>query len=297
MTYGGENMDGILLIDKPAGPTSHDVVFRMRKATGESRIGHTGTLDPLATGLLVLCLGRAAKLVKYLTEHDKTYHAEIVLGYRTDTLDAEGTVLEKKPCPPIPESRLDEVLQGFLGTSEQVPPLYSALKVEGKKLYEYARDEEEVPRLGGRPVEVYALERLTPLTYEGETARFAVRLHCGKGFYVRSFARDLGQRLGIPAMLGGLRRETVGPFSLSRASTLSDALEGKYALLDPFPFLGMPLLRADPETKRKVANGMFLPPLLFSRKIPTIVTDETGKPLAIYEYDERIDKMRLSVLW
>lgn len=297
MTYGGENMDGILLIDKPAGPTSHDVVFRMRKATGESRIGHTGTLDPLATGLLVLCLGRAAKLVKYLTEHDKTYYAEIVLGYRTDTLDAEGTVLEKKPCPPIPESRLDEVLQGFLGSSEQVPPLYSALKVDGKKLYEYARDEEEVPHLGGRPVEVYSLERLTPLSYADETARFAVRLHCGKGFYVRAFARDLGDRLGIPATLGGLRRETVGPFSIREATSLPDAQEGKFTLLDPFPHLGMPVLRADAETKKKVANGMFLSPALFGEKVPTILADETGKPLAIYEYDERIDKMRLSVLW
>ena len=290
-------MDGILLIDKPAGPTSHDVVFRMRKATGESRIGHTGTLDPLATGLLVLCLGRAAKLVKYLTEHDKTYFAEIVFGYRTDTLDAEGTVLEKMPCPPIPESRLDEVLHGFLGTSEQVPPLYSALKVDGKKLYEYARDDEEVPRLGGRPVEVYSLERLSPLIPEGETARLAVRLHCGKGFYVRSFARDLGERLGVPATLGGLRRETVGPFSLSDASPLADAQQGKYVLLDPFPFLGMPVLRADAETKKKVANGMFLSPVLFEKKVPTVLADETGTPLAIYEYDERIDKMRLSVLW
>lgn len=290
-------MDGILLIDKPSGPTSHDVVFRMRKATGESRIGHTGTLDPLATGLLVLCLGRAAKLVKYLTEHDKRYRAEIVFGYRTDTLDSEGAVLERIPCPALSEAVLDEALRGFVGASEQVPPLYSALKVDGKKLYEYARDEEEVPRLGPRPVHVFSLERVSPPVREGDTVRISVSLHCGKGFYVRSFARDLGERLGVPATLAGLRREAVGPFSLADASPFSEALEGKFVLKEPFRFLGMPVLSADAETAKKVANGMFLSPALFSRKVPTILQDSAGKPLAIYEYDERIDKMRLSVLW
>ncbi|HRY78421.1 MAG TPA: tRNA pseudouridine(55) synthase TruB, partial [Candidatus Izemoplasmatales bacterium] len=132
-------MDGILIVDKPAGMTSHDVVFRVRKLLQEPRIGHTGTLDPMATGVLVLCVGRATKLVPYLTDHDKRYEAEVCLGIETDTLDVDGTVLRQIPCPEIPESRIDAVLERFLGNQMQIPPNYSAIKVDGRKLYEYAR--------------------------------------------------------------------------------------------------------------------------------------------------------------
>lgn len=289
-------MDGILIIDKPTGMTSHDVVYKARRALMEKRIGHTGTLDPLATGVLVLCVGRATKLVKYFTEHDKRYEAELVLGYATDTLDTEGTILRRMKCPIIPESLVDETLKTFVGPQLQLPPLYSAIKVDGKKLYEYARKDQEVPDLAPRPVEVHSISRSSPVVFREEEAHFSLSLHCGKGFYVRSLVRDLGERLGIPATLTGLRRTSVGEFTLLDAVRLEN-VSPAVPLLNPFEYLKMPVLSVDSEIQKKVLNGVFLSTDLFPSTEETVLVDPNKIPLAIYTYDERIDKMRLSVMW
>lgn len=290
-------MDGILIIDKPAGMTSHDVVFRVRKAIGERQIGHTGTLDPLATGVLVLCVGKATKLVKYFVEHDKRYRAEMELGYETDTLDSEGTVVGRRFCEGLTESAVDGILPQFMGSTLQIPPVYSAIRIEGKKLYEYARSHREIPDIEPRPVTVYELIRTSPLRQAEGVAGFSFSLHCGKGLYVRSLCRDIGEKLGFPATMTGLRRESVGRFPLAEAQTMEDVQNGKAVLRDPFDYLDIPRLVITGEVATKVSHGTFLPTTLFEQPVETLLVDGQNHPLAIYTYDERLAIMRLSVMW
>jgi tRNA pseudouridine55 synthase len=210
---------GLLLVDKPEGLTSHDVVDVARRLLGTRRIGHSGTLDPAATGLLVLCVGRAGRLQSFLTGFDKTYEGEMLLGIATDTYDREGTpVGPAHPDPhPSPEA-LAEVCRRYAGLLEQAPPPFSAKKIAGKKFYELARRGEAVPHL---PKSV-TVHRLEVLGLEGARARFVVA--CSSGTYIRSLVHDIGQDLGMGAHITALRRTTVGPFHLEEARTL-DALE------------------------------------------------------------------------
>ncbi|MFN8508066.1 MAG: tRNA pseudouridine(55) synthase TruB [Dehalococcoidia bacterium] len=212
----GEGPEGILLIDKPAGWTSHDVVAKARRLTRQRRIGHTGTLDPMATGLLVLCLGRATRLVEYLTAHDKRYEGEIVLGVSTDTDDAEGTTTARAPVPPIDGATIEMLEARFTGALLQRPPAYSAVKVEGKRAYAVARGGGEL-ELAARPVTVHSLA-LTDLG----GGRLAIRVHCGPGTYIRSLARDIGAALGCGAHLAALRRTSSGAFDVADAFTLGE---------------------------------------------------------------------------
>ncbi|MBE0608598.1 MAG: tRNA pseudouridine(55) synthase TruB [Dehalococcoidia bacterium] len=207
-------LHGLILIDKPAGWTSHDVVAKARRITGQRRIGHTGTLDPMATGLLVLCLGQATRLVEYLTGHDKRYTGEIVLGRTTTTDDAEGETIEERPVPAVTAVELREMERRFTGPLFQLPPAFSAIKVAGKRAYAVARAG-ETPRLEPRPVAVHtlSLSAVSP-------GHLAIELHCGPGTYVRSLARDIGAALGCGGHLGSLRRHTAGPFRVEAATTL-----------------------------------------------------------------------------
>lgn len=209
-------LDGILLTDKPEGWTSHDVVAKVRRITGQRRIGHTGTLDPMATGLLVLCLGNATRLVEFLIGHDKRYTATVTLGNATTTDDAEGEMLEACPVPELTSSTLETALDGFRGSILQTPPAFSALKVGGRRAYDLAR-KGEPPEMVPRSVTIHALGgRLSsPSTIE-------LDVNCSSGTYVRSLARDLGVALGSAAHLSGLRRERAGPFSITEAYTLGD---------------------------------------------------------------------------
>lgn len=207
-------LHGLLLIDKPAGWTSHDVVARTRRLTGQRRIGHTGTLDPAATGLLVLCLGQATRLVEYITAHEKRYTGEVQLGSRTTTDDGEGDVLERKPVPALSEQALRELEQLFTGTLSQVPPAYSAVSVGGQRSYAVARKGGAL-ELAARDVVVHSL-RLA----QREAGVLSLELHCGPGTYVRSIARDIGERLGCGAHLSQLRRTASGTFSVDEAWTL-----------------------------------------------------------------------------
>jgi tRNA pseudouridine55 synthase len=209
-------MDGVLVIDKPRGPTSFDVVRQVRSLLRVKKVGHTGTLDPMATGVLPLCLGDATKVAGFITEGDKAYDAVVRLGAETDTQDAEGKVVAEAPVPPLTAARLEEVLGGFRGTFEQLPPMYSAVKVGGKRLYELARAGEEVER-ASRQVTVYEL-----VLRDFNATQLHLSVRCSKGFFVRTLAYDVGRALGCGAHLEGLRRTASGPFSLAHALPLAD---------------------------------------------------------------------------
>lgn len=215
MSRGADSgLDGIVLIDKPAGWTSHDVVAKARRITGQRKIGHTGTLDPMATGLLVLCLGRATRLVEYLTGHDKRYTGTIVLGRTTTTDDAEGETVAESPVGPLDVETLERHLQEFRGPILQTPPAFSALKVAGRRAYDMARKGES-PELAQRPVTVHAFAAAI-----AGPAALDVDVRCSAGTYIRSLARDLGASLRCGGHLGALRRHEAGPFSVGEATTL-----------------------------------------------------------------------------
>jgi tRNA pseudouridine55 synthase len=209
-------MDGVLVIDKPSGPTSFDVVRQVRSLLKLKKVGHTGTLDPMATGVLPLCLGEATKVAGFITEGDKAYDATVRLGAETDTQDAQGQVTARAPVPPLTPALLESALARFRGSFDQVPPMYSAVKVAGKRLYELARAGEEVER-AARHVTVY---ELVLRDYSADRLQLSVR--CSKGFFVRTLAFDLGRALGCGAHLEALRRTHSGPFTLAQALPLAD---------------------------------------------------------------------------
>ncbi|MEM9565156.1 MAG: tRNA pseudouridine(55) synthase TruB [Actinomycetota bacterium] len=259
------------MIDKPTGCTSHDVVDRIRRALGTRKVGHAGTLDPDATGVLVLGVGRGTKLLQFVTGADKTYHGEIVFGTETSTLDAAGDVVATH------EMTLDvpDVLAAatsFVGDIEQIPPMVSAVKVDGKRLHELAREGKEVERKP-RPVTVHRFDVAPtddPLVYRAEVA-------CSSGTYIRTLAADLGHVLGGGAHLRGLRRLAVGPFTLDDASPLDEPELTPVADL----LRGMPVLQVDDDVARRVANGQSLGPSAGTGLVA--VADRAGELLAVYE--------------
>ncbi|RJP50974.1 MAG: tRNA pseudouridine(55) synthase TruB, partial [Anaerolineaceae bacterium] len=201
-------ISGALVVDKPVGMTSHDVVQAIRNGTGLRRAGHTGTLDPRASGVLVILVGPAVRLSEYVSASDKRYQAIIRLGGSTDTFDAEGQVTLSKDPLTVTEAQFEEALKSFVGEIEQTPPPYSAVKVQGRKAYEMARKGEEV-ELEPRTITVHHLEVL-----EWTPPEVVIDVHCSSGTYVRSLANDLGIKLGCGAYLVGLRRTKSGRFSL-----------------------------------------------------------------------------------
>ncbi|HEX4901153.1 MAG TPA: tRNA pseudouridine(55) synthase TruB [Pyrinomonadaceae bacterium] len=224
-------MDGVLIIDKPAGMTSHDVVARVRRIVGERRVGHTGTLDPFATGILVVLVGRATRLAQFLGGSVKEYEAVIRLGFSTDTGDVTGkrlTPVQEKPNPWTNEE-IQDALASLRGEIEQVPPMYSAKKIAGRKLYELARRGEEVERKPVR-VTIHSLElagnvgKIFPQNVDG-TTDIQIRVTCSAGTYVRTLAEDVGKRLGVGAHVVALRRTRAGNFDLKRAKTLEQLEE------------------------------------------------------------------------
>lgn len=210
-------MLGILLIDKPLGITSHDVIARLRRKLQTKRVGHAGTLDPLATGLLVVAVGPATRFLQYLPLEPKEYIGTVKFGIETTTQDAEGEIVAEKPVPADLMSAIDQALPQFKGAISQIPPLYSAVKKEGKPLYVYARRGEDVER---EPRNVYISE-VEVLEQNGNEVD--VRVVCSGGTYMRTWAHDLGQHLGCGAHLSGLRRTRVGKFSIDDAITLEEA--------------------------------------------------------------------------
>lgn len=244
-------MHGFLNIDKPAGMTSHDVVARVRRLSGQRRVGHAGTLDPAATGVLVVALGGATRLIEYVQDQTlKTYHAVVRLGTVTATDDAEGAVLETQPVPPLDTDTLAGALAQFRGMIEQVPPMYSALHHQGRRLYELARAGKMVER---DPRRVF-IDRLALIDWQPPDLTIEVR--CGKGTYIRALARDLGAALGCGAHLRALRRTAVGTFRIEDAVPL-DTLDVSAALLPPYVAVAdWPMVTLSAAVAQRVRNGL-----------------------------------------
>lgn len=253
-------MNGIIIIDKETGFTSHDVVAKMRGICGQRKIGHTGTLDPLATGVLPVCLGSATKLCDMLADKDKEYVAELLLGVETDTQDVTGQVLARRPVE-VPEDRIRSVAASFVGEYLQVPPMYSALKVDGKKLYELARAGKEVERKA-RPVNIYELELL-----ECSFPIVRMRVVCSKGTYIRTLCADIGEKLGCGGTMESLERIRAGGFSREDAWTLGEIQRrkdegslGETVLTVDSVFTDCPVLHVGGEFCRLLENGNVLLP-------------------------------------
>ena len=208
-------MDGIINVNKPTGMTSHDVVYRLRHILGVKKIGHTGTLDPDASGVLPMCVGKATKLADYLTATDKQYRAELSLGAFTDTQDASGEVLERFDVN-VTEKQMRDVLCEFVGEIEQIPPMYSAIKINGKKLYELAREGKTVERTPRR----ITVRGITLEKFDAAQGKAVMTVDCSKGTYIRTLCNDIGARLGCGGYMSALERTRSGRFSIEDAYTL-----------------------------------------------------------------------------
>jgi tRNA pseudouridine55 synthase len=212
-------MDGIFNINKVVGMTSHDVVAKVRKILKQKRVGHAGTLDPAASGVLPICVGQGTRVAEYLSESGKAYQAEITFGIVTDTYDAEGTIIRTADTTSLTLAQIEEILPDFLGPQMQLPPRYSAIKLQGQPAYKRARAGEEIT-LEARPIEIYQLQILA-----WHAPRLTLAVECSKGTYIRSLAYDLGERLGCGAHLTALIRTRSGPFSLKDSITLEQLAE------------------------------------------------------------------------
>lgn len=212
-------MDGILVVNKPYGVTSHDVVYKVKKTLKE-KVGHTGTLDPLATGVLPLLIGKGTLISKYLINHDKIYEATLKLGIKTDTLDSEGQVIEEKDVPEeiLKKDFVQNVLKSFLGEQTQIPPMYSAIKVNGRKLYDYARNGEKV-EIPERNIKIYDIILLS-IDVLNKEIKF--RVECSKGTYIRTLCSDIAERMGNIGYMSALNRVKVGEFKIEDAIEVSE---------------------------------------------------------------------------
>ncbi len=213
-------MNGILLINKPKEYTSHDIVAIVKKITKE-KVGHTGTLDPNATGVLPLLIGKATGLSKYLINHDKIYIATLKLGIKTDTADGEGKIIEKRDIPNLSKETIEKALKNIVGKQEQIPPMYSAIKVNGKKLYEYARSGKTV-EVKPRQIEIYSIKLLK---VDSKEAEIVFEISCSKGTYIRTVCENLAEKLNTVGYMKELQRVQVGEFNISNSINVEDIRE------------------------------------------------------------------------
>jgi tRNA pseudouridine55 synthase len=257
-------MQGVLNLYKPSGPTSHDVVARVRRVVGMKHVGHAGTLDPMARGVLVVCLGAATRIIEYWSELPKSYVAEMVLGIATDTQDTSGQVTEERPAAEIQETDLRAALTRFRGPILQVPPMVSAVKHGGERLYRLAREGRKVER-APRPVTIHALECLE--FHPGERPRARLAVTCSGGTYVRTLCADIGAALGTGAAMSDLERTAVGPFRVEESLSLDDLATATFAgrlserLISPADALAhLPAVVLDEAACRAVMQGRAVQP-------------------------------------
>lgn len=271
---------GILIINKPKDYTSRDIVNIISKKFNTKKVGHTGTLDPLATGVLIIPIGRALKISELLTSDKKEYIAEVILGYETDMLDVTGKEI-KRNIPNVSKEELLEVLKKYIGKYNQQVPLYSAVKVKGKKLYEYARN--NIPVVPpSKEVEIYSLELISNLVYKDNTIEFTIKCEVSKGTYIRSLIRDIAYSLNTYGTMKNLIRIKQGVFKIENSYTLKDIEEDNYKLLtirEALPNIKVTILRGPLLTK--VKNGMVLDKF-FGEDISLLI-DKEGNEIAIYK--------------
>ena len=285
--------NGVLILDKDSGMTSHDCVFKLRKLFQTKKVGHTGTLDPEVTGILPICLGRATKLARFLTDEGKRYVAEVTIGTATMTEDAHGEVVERRLIHPneFTPAQVDEALRRLTGIIEQIPPYYSAVKVNGKKLYEYARKGQTVER-PRRMVEIHRLERTSELTFEEDVCRFRIEVDCGKGTYIRTLAVQIGELLGFPAHMSELRRTRSGAFEETDAVTLGtlqemESIVERLERVIPLEEVvkRWPSMTIAANRERYIRNGGKLNNVPLEFDLFTVY-NEGGIPLALYRRQE-----------
>lgn len=272
-------MDGYLLIDKPKGPSSFHVVKTIRALSGTKKVGHAGTLDPLATGLLVVCLGRYTKLATILTDGDKTYEAVFRLGETSSTDDAEGEITFRAKTSHLDEKTIENTLSQFVGVIDQIPPQFSAIKIGGRRAYDLAREKINI-ELVARSVEIFKLDIINFSLPE-----ITVRIHCAKGFYVRSLARDLGHMLGVGGYAKEIRRIASGGLSIERAIKLENLNKNNVLnhIIKTFDNLtNLDMIEVDDNEKNNLMHGRVLTRQIASEKKFALALHK-NEPIAIYK--------------
>lgn len=288
-------MEGLLPLWKERGMTSHDCVFKLRKILHTKKIGHGGTLDPDVDGVLPICIGKATKVIEYLTDSGKTYKGEITLGYSTTTEDKSGEIVEQRAVTEaLTEEQVDEAMAAFVGEITQIPPMYSAVKVNGRRLYEYARNNETVER-PVRKAQIYRFERTSEILWSKEagTVSWRFEVECGKGTYVRTLAVDTGSKLGYPAHMSDLTRTASAGMDESQAITLAEVASymengtiEEYLLPIETGVAKFKQVDIDETVWQKVKNGMRLDYQVFGlSEMPSeeIALFYQGKVVSIYQ--------------
>ena len=281
-------MNGIIIVNKPYGYTSRDVVNILCKKFKTKKIGHTGTLDPIATGVLILCIGSATKLVEALTSDDKEYVATVELGTLTDTLDNTGNIIKEEQVN-VDVNEIKKALEKMQGVYEQEVPIYSAVKINGKKLYEYAREGIKVD-LPKRMVNIKSLELINNIKYENNKTSFQIRCHVSKGTYIRSLVNDIAHELGTVGTMTSLNRVKQGIFNISDSYTLEDIENDNYKLLSIKEALSnVKQVIVSGEALFKIKNGTRLENIYHSDKV--LFLDEFNNEIALYKTLDNDDKI------
>ena len=288
-------MNGIINLKKEAGMTSHDAVFKLRKILGTKKIGHGGTLDPDVVGVLPIAVGKATRMVEFMQDEGKVYEGEITLGFSTTTEDASGEIVERTPVEAsLDAAEVDHMIAQMVGEIEQVPPMYSAVKVNGRKLYEYARAGEEVER-PVRQVTIYDFTRTSDIGYEEGLARFRFRVKCSKGTYIRTLSVDLGEKLGYAAHMSHLTRTSAAGLQLEDSLTLEEIAEkveaGQLDFLHPLEIGTGDLVKVylTPEQAEEVRFGRFIE---LEQTVKEVAAFEGERLLAILEKRDNLYKPR-----
>lgn len=281
------NYNGILIVNKPSGITSRDVVNIVGKTLNTKKVGHTGTLDPMAKGVLVLCLGNALKVCELITANDKEYIAKVILGIETETLDTTSPIINTKKTN-ITKEEIEKVLNSFKGSYLQEVPKYSAVKINGKKLYEYAREGKEI-ELPKKMVTIYDIQLISDITYYNDTTSFYIKTTVSKGTYIRSLIRDIGYKLNTYGCMDSLERTRQGIFNIDNSYTLEEIKNNNYKLLSIEESLpNIPLVEVDNKTLFKIRNGVKLKK--FFTGDMAIIKDK-NKVVAIYKNDLNESKL------
>lgn len=280
-------MNGIIVVNKEEGYTSRDIVNITGKVLNTRKIGHTGTLDPMATGVLVLCFGKATKLVEIMMNHDKEYIAQIMLGLETDTLDITGNKIKEEDVI-ISREEIEKILNSYIKTYDQEVPLYSASKVKGKKLYEYAREGQQVdpPK---KEVTIYDLKLISDVVYKDGKTIFKIKAHVSKGTYIRSLIRDIAHSLNTIGVMTNLVRVRQGQYTLDQSNSLEDIKNNNIKILDlKSALVGYKKVKVDRDMEFKIKNGQVLDNV-YNEDVVLFV-DEKGNPISLYKKDDENSK-------